>query len=271
MNTAQRSELADKVAIVTGGGGVIGRGIVRGFLQEGARVVIAERDPALAEATRAIAVGEGFADVVHVSCGDVTVEADVAATIAAAVERFGALDIMVNNAGGPGAMTPLLDTDATDFDATFALLVRSVFLGIKHAGRQFRAQGRGGVILSTASSSAYLGGVSPTLYAAAKAAVVRLTAMAAVELGPDRVRVVSVSPGAIHGPGYDHMGFTPEKLAREQPWPEAGMPADVAATMVFLASDRCPYLTGSDIQVDGGLVAKGSDLFHRMMTGAATG
>jgi NAD(P)-dependent dehydrogenase (short-subunit alcohol dehydrogenase family) len=67
------------------------------------------------------------------------------------------------------------------------------------------------------------------------------------------------------------MGFPPEKLAREQPWPEAGMPADVAATMVFLASDRCPYLTGSDIQVDGGLVAKGSDLFHRMMTGAATG
>ncbi len=264
---ARSGELAGKVAIVTGGGGVIGRGIVLGFLREGARVLIAERDAASAEATRTLAMEAGFGENVALVGGDVTDEADVAAIVAEAAARFGRLDIMVNNAGGPGAMTPLLETSAADFDASFALLTRSVFLGIKHAGLRFRAQGGGGVILSTASASAWLGGISPVLYAAAKAAVVRLTALAAVELGPERIRVVSVSPGAIHGPGFDSMGFTPPLLAREQPWPSAGMPADVAAVMTFLASDRCGYLTGADIVLDGGLVAQGSDMFARMMRG----
>ena len=268
MAVAEKGELAAKVAVVTGAGGLIGRGIVLGFLREGARVLIAERDLDAAEATLALAANEGFADAAHIACGDVTVEADVAAMVAAAAARYGRLDIMVNNAGGPGAMMPLLETDAAAFDETFALLVRSVFLGIKHAGQQFRAQGGGGVILSTASASAHLGGISPTLYAAAKAAVIRLTELAAVELGSDRIRVNSVSPGAIYGPGFEVMGFTPDKLAQEQAWPEAGMPADVAAIMVFLAGVRCPYMTGADVQVDGGLVARGSTLFQRMLAGA---
>lgn len=264
-------ELAGKVAIVTGAGGLIGRGIALGFLHEGARVLIADMDYDSAGQTHVLAVEAGLGDAAEVIGGDVTVEADVAALVDTAVARFGRLDIMVNNAGGPGAMVPLLDMALDDFDATLAMLVRSVFLGIKHAGGHFRSQGRGGVILNTASSAAHLGGISPTIYGSAKAAVIRLTALAAVELGSYRVRVNSISPGAIHGPGFDTMGFSKTKLAGNQPWPEAGLPADVAAAMIFLATDRSHFVTGADIQVDGGLVAQGSDLFKRMMTGAGGG
>jgi NAD(P)-dependent dehydrogenase (short-subunit alcohol dehydrogenase family) len=261
-------ELAEKVAIVTGAGGLIGRGIALGFLREGARVLIADRNAETANETRALAEDEGFGDASFVFCGDVTEENDVASMISVAVERFGRLDVMINNAGGPGAMEPLLDIEVDSFDRTFAMLVRSVFLGIKHAGRQFRAQSSGGVILSTASASAHLGGVSPALYSSAKAAVICLTAMAAVELGTYRIRVNSVSPGAIWGPGFAYMGFTQETLAQEQAWPIVGTPDDVAAAMVFLAGDRCQYATGADFQVDGGMVAKGSTLFQRMIAGA---
>ena len=195
---------------------------------------------------------------------DVTQEEDVARAVATARDSFGRVDVMVNNAGGSGALDPLLDTDVEDFGSTFALLVRSVFLGIKHAGRAFRSQGNGGVILSTASIAAHTGGCSPSLYAAAKAAVVQLSAMAAVELAPLCVRVNSVSPGAIMMPGFAKSGVTAERLAQMQPWPEAGTPADVAAAMIFLASDRCQFATGSDFVIDGGLVAQGPLLMQRL-------
>ena len=190
--------------------------------------------------------------------------------MATARDTFGRIDVMVNNAGGSGALDPILDMDLEDFEMTFALLVRSVFLGIKHAGRAFRSQSDGGVILSTASIAARMGGCSPSLYAAAKAAVVQLTAMAAVELAPLRVRVNSVSPGAIMIPGFAKSGVTAERLTQMQPWPEAGAPADVAAAMVFLAGDRCRLATGSDFVLDGGLCAQGPLLLKRLYGAAGS-
>lgn len=260
-------ELQGKAAVVTGAASGIGQGIALGFLREGASVVAA--DIASLDETCALAAGEGLADRLHQMTADVTRETDVAQAVEAARERFGRIDVMVNNAGGAGAMQPLLDIQAADFDATFALLLRSVFFGIKHAGRAIRSQGGGGVILTTASIAAQMGGCSPTLYAAAKAAVVRLSAMAAVELAPWRIRVNTVSPGPILVPGFTASGIGAEQLARVQPWPDAGQPSDVAAAMVFLASERCPFATGSDLVIDGGVVAQGPQLLERLFADLA--
>ena len=255
-------ELAGKVAIVTGGAAGIGQGIALDFLRAGAAVVIA--DLKAGDATRQLASADGLADRLHDIVADVTQDADVAALVDRAQDVFGRLDIMVNNAGGSGAVAPLLDIDVDGFDRTFALLVRSVFLGIKHAGAALRRQGDGGVILSTASMAAQLGGCSPSLYAAAKAAVVRLSAMAAVELAPWRIRVNTVSPGAIMGPAFANSGVTDAQLLSLQPWQDVGTPSDVAAAMIFLASDRCRFATGSDLVVDGGLIAQGAPLLERL-------
>ncbi|HWI11785.1 MAG TPA: SDR family oxidoreductase [Burkholderiaceae bacterium] len=257
-------ELQAKVAIVTGAGSGIGRGIALGFLREGASVVAADIDAAKAEETAALARAEGWGDAVLVQRTDVTQEAEVEAVVRAAVARFGRLDCMVNNAGGPGAMEPLLDMPTEGFDGTLALLLRSVFLGIKHAGRVMRAQGEGGIILSTASIAAQMCGASPSVYAAAKAGVVQLSRMAAAELGAYRIRVNTVSPGAIYVPGFALGGVSKQQLTTVQSWPEAGMPADVAAAMVFLAGDRCHFATGADFVVDGGLIAHGSRTLERL-------
>jgi NAD(P)-dependent dehydrogenase (short-subunit alcohol dehydrogenase family) len=257
-------ELAGKVAVVTGAASGIGQGIALGFLREGASVIAADINTDAAKATEELIAAEGLAERLRFVTADVTQDDDVARIVAAARDSFGRIDVMVNNAGGPGALEPMLDIDVAGFDSTFALLVRSVFLGIKHAGHAFRAQGHGGVILSTASIAARLGGCSPILYAAAKAAVVQLSAMAAVDLAQWRIRVNTVSPGAIMVPGFANSGITPDQLAQIQPWPEAGTPADVAAAMTFLASDRCPFATGSDLVIDGGLVAQGPMLLQRL-------
>lgn len=254
--------LSGKAALVTGAASGIGQGIALGFLRAGAHVMVADINEA--SETQELATAEGFGDRIRYIRTDVTEDKDVSAAVQATQAAFGHINVLVNNAGGPGAMEPLLDMDAGGFDRTFGLLARSVFLGIQHVGRAFRAQGGGGVILSTGSIAARFGGCSPTLYAAAKAAVVQLTAMAAVELAPWRIRVNSVSPGAIMIPGFTNSGITPERLAQMQPWPEAGRPEDVAAVMVFLASDQCRFATGSDFVIDGGLGAQGPMLLQRL-------
>lgn len=261
--TADRSGgLAGKVAVITGTASGIGQGLAQGFLRAGASVVAA--DIRADTATRRLAVDEGLADRLHEITADVTQNDDVARSVATARDRFGRIDVMINNAGGPGALQPIVEIDPADFDRTFALLVRSVFLGIKHAGNAMREQGEGGVILSTASIAARLGGCSPSLYAVAKAAVVRMSAMAAVELAPWRIRVNTVSPGPIMVPGFADNGVGAERLITVQPWPEAGQPADVAAAMIFLAGDSCRFATGSDWTLDGGVAAQGSSLIERL-------
>ena len=253
-----------KTVIVTGAGGVLGRGITLAFLRAGASVVISDIDLDRAKETEAVARAEGHRSTLALA-GDVTVESDVQALVDQAAGHFGKLDVMVNNAGSSGAIGPLLDTTAEEFDYTIVLLLRSVFFGIKHAGRRFRAQGSGGVILSTASASAYLPGISPSLYAVCKSAVVKLTQHAARELSGEGIRVNSLSPAMVWGAGFAALGLTGDSLAAEQLVATPITAEDVGHTAVWLASDNCRQATGTDFLLDGGLLAKGSDFNERVL------
>ncbi len=256
------SKLAGKVAIVTGGASGMGRATVMRFLAEGAKVMVADLNDANGAETLAAAKAQGHADgIAFVRC-DVAKESDVAALVAETVKRFGRLDIAYLNAGVGGAFGPIAETSVEDWDYTFAVLARSVFLGMKHASLAMRKLGNGGVILATASIAGMVGGAGPHAYSAAKAAVISLIENVAAELGPHRIRVVGIAPGVISTPLL-HRG-KPERYEaqfKRQPWPDRGEPEVIADVAAFLCSDDARFITGETIKVDGGLLAQGMALF----------
>lgn len=255
--------LDGRVAIVTGGGSGIGRASALVFLREGARVVIGDLNEASLAGTVTLARAQGTADRLASLRVDVAAEGDVAALMALAVERFGGLDCLFNNAGVGGAFGPIGETTVEEWDFTFAVLVRGVFLGIKHGAARMKAQGRGGSIINTASIAGLGGGAGPHAYSAAKAAVANLSRSVSAELAAHRIRVNAIAPGMIKTPLA--MGRREEawdNLARQkQPWPDLGLPEHIADTALFLASDDSRFITGQVIVVDGGLTAMGPDLF----------
>jgi len=255
--------LDGKVAIVTGGASGIGRASALTFLREGARVVIGDLNEASAGETVALARAQGTADRLASLRVDVSAERDVAGLVALAVARFGGLDCLFNNAGVGGAFGPIGETTVEEWDFTFAVLVRGVFLGIKHGAARMKAQGRGGSIINTASIAGIGGGAGPHAYSAAKAAVANLSRSVSAELAAHRIRVNAIAPGMIKTPLA--MGRREEawdRLARaKQPWPDLGLPEHIADTALFLASDDSRFITGQVIVVDGGLTALGPDLF----------
>lgn len=242
-----------RAVLVTGGASGIGLATVRRFVADGWRVVLADYNPD----TGAAAAAE-FGDGVRFVRADVAQEADVAAAVAACVEEFGRIDCVVNNAGVGGAFGPLTDIDVDEWDYTFAVLVRGVFLGIKHGARAMRSAGRGGSIVNIASIAGLAAGSGPQAYSAAKAAVINLGKVAATELGPDRIRVNTVCPGLIVTPliGADEDAAA-AVMDVAQPWPDLGRPEDVAEVIAFLGSDAARFVTGEAITVDGGLTAAG--------------
>ncbi|TXL76760.1 glucose 1-dehydrogenase [Vineibacter terrae] len=250
--------LQDKVAIITGGGSGMGRDTVLHFLDEGARVMVADINEDNGRQTVALAKAQGHADrAAFVRC-DVAEEAEVAAMVAAAERTFGTLDITYLNAGVGGAFGPIGETTVEGWDYTFAVLVRSVFLGMKHASQAMRRHDRGGAILSTASVAGIVGGAGSHAYSAAKAAVISLTQNVATELAPHRIRVNAIAPGVISTPLL-HRG-KPEKFEaqfRRQPWPERGEGRHIATVAAFLCSDDARFVTGETVKVDGGLLAQG--------------
>ena len=247
--------LDGKVAVITGGASGIGAGTVRLFVEHGARVVIAdiqeERGQALAEE---LGTAAAFAHA------DVSDEAQVEATIALALARFGRLDCMFNNAGYAGVTGPIETTDMAAYDATMGVLLRSVVLGMKHAALILKPQGSGS-ILSTASIAGLQAGYGPNIYSAAKAAIIQLTRTVAVELGEYGVRVNCICPGAIATPlPGKSFGLSVEAAdasvaaleatyATMQPIRRAGVPADIARTAVWLASDDSSFVTGQALIV----------------------
>lgn len=245
--------LQDKVAIITGAAGGIGKGIAELFISEGARVVIADiNSDAGQQAAQELGEAARFLRT------DVTDEQQIKALVDFAVSEFGRLDIMHNNAGAFGARGSLLEIDVDDYDRTFALLTRSVFLGMKHAAIHMKDQG-GGVILNTASISATTPGYGPHIYQGAKAAVLQLSKTAALELAEYRIRVNCVSPGGVYTSlignafGVDEAGTAEisTMMGAVLPLGRTGTPQDIAQAALFLCSDEASYITGQNLIVDG--------------------
>jgi NAD(P)-dependent dehydrogenase (short-subunit alcohol dehydrogenase family) len=250
--------LEGRAAVVTGGASGIGYATARRFLQEGASVLIGDYNAEAGGAATAQLEAEGFGGRVRFLRTDVSAEADVEALMDVAVEAFGRLDIAFNNAGIVGAIGPIVETEVDHWDATFAVMVRGVFLGVKHAARHMIPRG-GGSIINTASIAGLSSGAPPTAYSACKAAVISFTRNAANELAEHRIRVNAVCPGIIFTPLMHHgREAQAEAVAREiQPWPDRGEPHHIASAVLYLASDDSAFVTGEAHAVDGGYLANG--------------
>jgi len=237
------NELAGKVAVVTGGANGLGRATVELFVAEGARVVVADLDDE-AGASLVAALGDAAA-FVHTDVADAdSVEGAVDTT----VERFGALDVMVNNAGISSSFRRLMDDDLRDFDRVMAVDLYGVIVGTQKAAARM---GEGGSIVNTTSIAGISPGIGLTTYRAAKAAVVHVSRCAAIELAERGIRVNVVAPGNIRtdiNAAFD----TPAIVRRIQPLQRLGTPDDVANAALYLASERSAQVTGMVLAVDGG-------------------
>lgn len=254
--------LDGKVAVITGGASGIGRASVLRFLDEGAKVLFADMNQANADETISLARKTGHGDRIAYHRVDVAQEGDVKAMIAATTAKFGRLDIVFNNAGVGGAFGPLDEVTVEDWDYTFAVLVRGVFLGMKHAIPIMKAQG-GGSIINTASIAGLGGGAGSNAYSAAKAAVANLTKVAASDLARFRIRVNAVAPGVIWTPLLGSARDLDDRVMRAQPWPDKGRPDDIAAAALYLASDDAVFVSGHILTVDGAMLAQGPNLWGR--------
>ncbi len=243
--------LEGKIAIVTGGGSGFGEGIAKKFIAEGARVLIADRDPAGGER-----VAEALGANARSLKVDVSKAADVKAMVDAAQDLFGGLDILINNAGMGHVPQPLEGLGEEDFDRIFAVNMKSIYLGARAVVPLFKAQ-QSGVILNVASTA----GVSPrprlTWYNASKGWVITATRSMAVELAPFGIRVVALNPVAGETPMLKtFMGEdTPEMRAKflaTIPIGRFSTPEDLGNAACFLCSDEASMITGVAMEVDGG-------------------
>jgi NAD(P)-dependent dehydrogenase (short-subunit alcohol dehydrogenase family) len=244
--------------VVTGAGSGIGRAVAVAFAQEGAHVVANDRrTDGEGEATVEIIRAAG-GDAIYVS-GDVSREEDVQRLIATAVDAFGRLDVMVNNAGVM-VIKPLQDLTEADFDHVTAVNQKGTFFGTKHAVAPMIAGG-GGSIINTASIAADHAQSGSFVYGATKGAILSMTRIAARELGEYNIRVNAVEPGVITTGilAASHV-VEPEavtaRILRETPLGHRkGIPEEVAPLYVFLASDESAFITGQKMAVDGGVSA----------------
>ena len=260
--------LVGKIAIVTGAGSVgpgwgNGRAIAVRFAREGARVIAVDRDLAALDDTLALA-GEAAARIEPLRC-DVTRAADVEALIAGCVSRHGGLDVLVNNVGAPIPGGPVKLSEA-DWDLQIDVNLKSVFLGCKYALPAMEARGGGAIVNIASTSGIRFTGAAQVAYAAAKAGIIQLSRVVAVEYAPQRIRVNSVVPGQLHTPlvdaflaGQQSGGDVDTLLARRRariPLPISGDGRDTAAAALYLASDDARFVTGTEIIVDGGMSAR---------------
>ncbi|MDA9112620.1 SDR family oxidoreductase [Gammaproteobacteria bacterium] len=257
--------LLNKVAIITGAGSGIGRETALLFLEEGAKVVITDINKTTLEETSNIASQKGFKDALMLIKTDVSKEADIENMVQQAMNEFGQLDILFNNAGIGGAFGSISDIDADEWDQSMAILLKSVFMGIKHASRVMKTNPNGASIINTASIAGMSGGGGPQAYSAAKAAVINLSQTTSLELGEFKIRVNSISPGAINTPLLNAASEDwDERIKGLQPIEALGQPLDIAYAALFLASNESRFVTGHNLCVDGGLTVDRTGLVKGM-------
>jgi NAD(P)-dependent dehydrogenase (short-subunit alcohol dehydrogenase family) len=245
-----------KVVLVTGGGTGIGRATALAFAREGARVVISgRREEQGIEVVKEIQAAGGTARFVR---SDISVESDVRALIDQTIQTFGQLDVLFNNAGIEGKFAPIGEQTAADFDATFGINVKGLWLAMKYAlPHLVRSKGN---IVNNSSVVADIGFDHATVYSASKGAVHALTRAAAIEFIPSGVRVNAVAPGPIVTPMMER-AFGPIEQARAQlasfiPAGGPGRPEDIAEAVLYLASPQASFVVGQVLRVDGGVTVK---------------
>jgi len=250
-------ELAGKVVVITGAAAGIGRATALLFAREGADLVIGDVNESGARETVSLIDGAGGGQVM-VLVTDVTRAAEMEALMRAAIDRFGGIDILINNAGAQrsGAVT---DIEEADWDLLMAVNPKSCFLGAKYAVPYLRARG-GGVIVNVASLAGLKGGPGMTAYSASKGAIVAFTKALAAELAPDGIRVNAMCPGWIdtpfNQPAIDFMGGREAQEATVRqivPLGRQGVPEEIARGLLFLASNASSYMTGQALVIDGGV------------------
>jgi NAD(P)-dependent dehydrogenase (short-subunit alcohol dehydrogenase family) len=252
--------LRDRVAVITGGARGIGRAMALGFAREGACVAIADLRPAETRDTvEAIGAAGGQALAIEV---DVSQLANLDHMVAATVERFGGIDILCNNAGVPGGAGDLFAYTEADWDRILSVNLKSAFFASQKVARVMAAQGRGGAILNTASTSAFIASTRPTIpYDISKAGLRQMTVSLAAHLAGYQIRVNAIAPGTIDtdfaagvmDPAMRRARL--EKRAQEQiPMKRLGQPQDLVGAAIFLCSDESAYVTGHTLVVDGGVL-----------------
>jgi NAD(P)-dependent dehydrogenase (short-subunit alcohol dehydrogenase family) len=251
--------LDQKACLVTGGGSGIGRASCLLFAEEGARIAVADKRREAAEAVAAECIAKG-AEAIAVA-GDVSKDADARRMVEETVKTFGRLDVLVNNAGYGFAGT-VTDTDEEAWDALMAVNVRGVFLCAKHAIPAMAAGG-GGAIVNTASVVASIGIRNRAAYCASKGAVAALTRAIAIDHVAEGIRCNAVAPGTIDTPYFDEIlrkspvaADTRKALEARQLLGRLGTPEEIAAGILFLASDESRFATGSILTIDGGMTAQ---------------
>ena len=247
--------LEGKVAIITGGSSGIGEATVRLFVKEGAKVLLFARNE-----ERSNKIVEGLGKNAQFFQGDVSVETDVENAVNTAVENWGNLDCIYNNAGSGGEGGPIDTISEKGFDNTVGVLLKGVFFGIKHAARVMKPQGYGSIVSCSSVNGLLVSGEN-ILYSTCKAAVDHLTRLAASELGPFGIRVNSVVPGAILTPIYYGRAQLTDEMKKDygdyfkkyQPVKLLGMPIDIANAVLWLVSDESRFVSGHPLVVDGGI------------------
>lgn len=251
-------KLQNQVAIVTGAAMGIGKGIASVFGREGARLVIADVNASEGQKTCKELKQKGI-EAIFVQC-DVSKEDQVKALIAAAVERYGAINILVNNAG-IGMYKTVLETSSEDWDRCLGINLKGAFLCSKYAIPHLQAAG-GGAIINITSVHSHRNSAREAPYAASKGGLLALTRQMAIDFGADKIRVNAVSPGWIYTPNVQRIFDSypdPVKFRQEveqrQLLGRIGTPEDVGEAVTFLASEASSYITGSYLMVDNGMTA----------------
>ncbi|MBI2506378.1 MAG: SDR family oxidoreductase [Candidatus Latescibacteria bacterium] len=259
------SRFIDKTAIVTGGAKGIGRGLCLAFAREGARVLCADVDEKAGAQLEQDAAGlEGL---IRFQRADASSAADCQALVHSATQQWGGVDVLCNNVGiqPPDSYVPAHELPEEKWDRIIDVNLKSCFLMAKYCVPVMKERG-GGVIINTASVQGLQAAKGVSAYAASKGGILSLTRQLALEYAADHIRVLAVNPGTIDTPLVDEaargMGLKKEDLVgswgKAHPLGRIGQPEDVAGLVLFLASDKASFMTGENVCVDGGMMAKGA-------------